>query len=409
MWFWFVGCGDPTGEATPTDTPTGAESGLETAAPPTGDTGGTHTGPSGTHTGPGGTHTGATTACGGPASWFVPEVVFDTGGDSLAVVTGDMDQDGDDDLLVESYYDEDLVWFEQGAAWAGHPQGFVWKGDAAALALGDLGGDSLPDVVSAQIDDLYYSSANPVKVRVNTAGALGTSVEVDDRSGHGSTAAAVGDVTGDGLAEVVVAQDDGVFVALGRGNGAFGRLVQVGPSLGGRIEVADLDQDGAPDLVGSTGWLRSQGASFAHATFVTVDPVRDFLLADLDGDADLDLARFSTTTAWWEENLGGGALAAPVELVDDPAWDVAGGLALDLDLDGATDLLVVGWGGHRWLRNLGGGQFAAAAPVPSLTCEPIPGYGRVTRGFASLDGQHVVCADPYPGGRLLVFRRQPCP
>jgi hypothetical protein len=336
MWFWLAACTTDPKARPPTETSS------HSARPP-------HTGGASTAftAETGSPHTGETTtttdACDDPATWFVPETVFDAGGDALAVVAADLDQDGDEDLLVEEYYDEAIGWHENGAAWALHPQGSVWKGDAAALAAGDLTGDGLADVLTAQIDDTYYSSESPVGVRVNTAGTFGSVVRVDLRAGHASTSAAVADLTGDGAADLVVAQDDGTFLSVASGGG-FGPLVSIGQALAGRLLIGDLDGDGRLDVAGVLGWLSGQDGTFSAFGGIGVATL-DAELADLDGDGDLDLARFSAHAAWWDENLGGGAFAAPVALFDDAATTVRGGLPIDLDRDGAIDLLVFADGG----------------------------------------------------------------
>ncbi len=349
-------------------------------------------------------HTGDPGGCGDPADWYVAEVVFDAGGDALDHVAADLDGDGDDDLLVAEYYGESLAWYENGAGWARHTVASVWKWDAAALAAGDLDGDGLPELVSAQIDDLYYGTDSPVSVWPNTGGGTFPRAYVSaDRPGHSSMHAVVADLAGDGLPELVVSQDDGMFVS----EGGFAPLQRLGDPLFGRLKVGDLDDDGLLDVVGASTWLDGAGAT---RTFPALARTLDHAVADLDEDGDLDLVRFTETGVTWNEGTGGGSFAANTTLLDDPSLGSDGGLVVDVDQDGAADVLVFVYGTDaRWLHNLGGGQFDAQPPPLGISCENVPGFGHAAHRTAVLDGADLVCNRPYPSGQLLVWRRQPCP
>jgi hypothetical protein len=117
------------------------------------------------------------------------------------------------------------------------------------LSIGDLNGDTKPDVVVPNI----LGKAVTVLLGDGAGGfaaAPGSPVAVGDRPGF----VALGDLDGDGKPDVVVTHDDDpvVHVLRGDGRGGFkptaGSPVVLKETVWGAA-IADLDADGKPDLV----------------------------------------------------------------------------------------------------------------------------------------------------------------
>ena len=162
------------------------------------------------------------------------------------------------------------------------------------------------------------------------------------------------------LLDKVTGQGLQLHLARGLGDGRFDSSLLESDTPGTAAGTADVDGDGWPDLVlsvaegadlvllgGDTGFRRGPGGDL----IADVGPAGNLLLADVDGDGDVDL--FKTAGA----NLPARLL---VNAGDGTFLVAAGGAPvvvdnLDLDLDGAQDLV---FGGSRrglqLYRNRGG-------------------------------------------------------
>jgi hypothetical protein len=214
-------------------------------------------------------------------------------------------------------------------------------GQGVLRAGGDLDGDGRPDLVvaGAGLDDPV--GTNPGRVYL----LAGTDVTTGDIAGlafatlaggvagdgFGATGRSLGDLDGDGADELVLAALTGDVVATNGGGlylwrGGSGLAGNLGPDsaelawgspeglarAGGALEAADVDRDGALDLLAATPWATGGGrvALLAAAEFDAWQG------ASLEDDAALRLGTF-------EEDAFGSAL-----------------LATDLDGAGALDLAV---------------------------------------------------------------------
>src|SRR4051812_965317 len=118
------------------------------------------------------------------------------------------------------------------------------------LEQGDVSGDGKPDIVSL---DFFV-----IKIFVRTASGYASPISIPAPRNQGSpNGIAVGDVTGDGRADVIVARSD--FLTVAPGNSVFPQLPGGGisptpvayPSASdlSLVESADLDRDGLRDVV----------------------------------------------------------------------------------------------------------------------------------------------------------------
>lgn len=161
------------------------------------------------------------------------------------------------------------------------PQKFGSGFSPRAVAVADLNGDGNPDIAVTD-----YASPN-YRVQVLLGNGNGTfQAPQNFTTGRGANSIAIGDVNGDGIADVVTGnEDDGnVSVLLGTGTGSLGAHTTFGLGLGGRISptgvaIGDLDGDGRPDLAVSGHYYYYDEGNEAYYNDGTVT----VLLGDGDG------------------------------------------------------------------------------------------------------------------------------
>ena len=324
----------------------------------------------------------------GPAS---PQMVSD-------VTTADVDGDGLTDLLVSSS-DGD-----SGATPSGRVSvyltraagGLVRAGDVAAgaraygLAVGDLDGDGLLDVVT--------TSYNGIDVLVGHGdGTFGSPAHV---AGGNLREPVVADFNGDGLADVAAADFyhdsflGAVDVFANKGDGTFGlSRVELGSqTFPTRLTAGDLNGDGHVDLVATNGAFH---VILGHGDGTFAAPVRhnwtytnyfgqqnfpaeivDTTIGDFNDDGLPDLAAGSSNDTaaglWFFPGADDGSLDfanAVSRRINDGAETIN---KADVDGDGLLDV-VVGMGDGAYTPGVVNAR-ASASSWPTLGYRPGGGY-----------------------------------
>ncbi|MGD1917074.1 MAG: FG-GAP-like repeat-containing protein [Phycisphaerales bacterium] len=237
---------------------------------------------------------------------FAAEVRYGTGAEPFAVAIEDLDGDGDADLAVAN------TGSFTGGAGSNTVSVLLNNGDGTfatetrfdtgdtpfAVASGDLDGDGDVDLVAAN------RGGTDVSVLLNNGdGTFAT--EVRYGVGNEPTWVAIGDLDGDGNADLAVANsaDHIVAVLLNSGAGTFTTDAVYG--VGGTpltVEIGDLDGDGSPDLaVVNNGFFAGNGdtvsvllndgaGAFSLGADYDVGQSPQFLaLGDLDGNGSTDI------------------------------------------------------------------------------------------------------------------------
>ena len=311
-----------------------------------------------------------------------PAVLVPTRSRLLAL--GDLDGDGRPDIVTASLGGElGVALSTPDGSHLPRPPTATGQ-DPVGLALSDLDDDGALDVIVS-----HFKFGVPAQGRVTVHLGLGDgSFGPADETVVGNNVGPLGvaDVDGDGRLDVVTCRSDVLLTLPGLGDGTLGALVPTGVGFAGTVpralELADLDDDGVPDLLAAdgTGLLHAlRGLGDGTFLQLQVQPTggvgSDIATGDIDGDGLLDAAVVhvgdADGTTVWLAGLGDGTLGAPITVaaVSPSSSSVA---VADVHGDGIPDLVLgesdpqqvfigIGdfqQGGFAVLPGLGGGAFA---------------------------------------------------
>lgn len=254
-----------------------------------------------------------------------PPVDYPVGSRPISIAAGDLDSDGDVDLVVSNTYSDSVsVLFNEGNGAFASAVDYPVGSNPETVKLGDFDNDGDLDVATANL----YS--NNVSVLWNAGnGAFGAPINYPvGLAGETSPqSVAVGDFDEDGSLDLVAteisfetSEYNSLVVFLNQGDGTFAPPVPYAIGITGphAVATADVDNDGDLDIVVTN---RDAGTIFVYA------------------------------------NSGNGTFAAPVSYSAGSAPEMA--IAADVDRDGNLDLVTPNsFGTVSWLRNIGDGTFA---------------------------------------------------
>ncbi len=340
-------------------------------------------------------------------------------GGAAAVAAGDVDGDGDADLLVAGATPSRLVWVESLAAHrsASFPaRSSIAAGVPLASALGaaDLDADGDLDVL------LAAQSAPQLRWHENTTGAGTQWLARTIAAGvTGSVAFDVGDLDGDGDADLLTALGDGAALtwqqnADGLGTSWLPRSVASTPGGTAQVDVADLDSDGDLDAIAASGsgselaWLSNDGGAGGAWTRRVISSntreVRALEHADFDRDGDPDVLVASGALlelAWHENVLGDGTQWRSHTISLGAAAAVAARPA-DVDGDGDLDVFAILSSPNQlvWLENPG---LASGYWTLHAIASPAGGFTAAVAGDFDFDGDADVFVSASWSPRLLEY------
>lgn len=282
---------------------------------------------------------------------FAPKVDYLFGFDSSprSVAAADLDGDGALDLAVAHGAETVSLLLNDGDGGFAAPIGYITPKVPSSIAAADLNGDAWPDLAVAA----GYDGNEAVSVLLNNGdGTLATRVDYVVASTTPVIAAA--DLDGDGAPELIRPGDgNGIHVLLNSGDGTFTTSVDRESGVSDSLAVAELNGDGKPDLALSFRDLMTLRIGNGDGTFMPFgadypkddgsNPSYMVAAADLNGDDKPDLAvtRQDEQTLSTLISNGDGTFSAPVNYpstLTDPNLAVGALATADLNGDGAPDL-----------------------------------------------------------------------
>lgn len=278
-----------------------------------------------------------------------------SGTSPASVAVGDLDGDGDFELLIGNNVSNDVsvVYGKPDGSFLDNPALPAFSGAnprPKSIEMADLNADGNLDIVTA------LAISNTIAVQLGDgAGGFAQAVEFPATSNPQDLA--IGDVNADGIPDVVVTENGAgrVVLLVGQGDGAFAAPQPMDNTTTAlSVEIADVDGDGHSDIVLADSqkievlFGQSDGTFPSRSTIDTSNGVGliedDYMqVVDFDSDNDLDIV-FGKSVFRIVKNNGLRQFTLDSIATDLTSTTVAKAKAADLNGDGHLDLIGLGGG-----------------------------------------------------------------
>jgi formylglycine-generating enzyme required for sulfatase activity/outer membrane protein assembly factor BamB len=252
------------------------------------------------------------------ASSFAPKIDFTTGAGPSNVAIRDMDGDGKSDIIVTNNLSNTVSVLKNINASGSITESsfasnvdFITGTSPNSLTIGDVDGDGKPDLVVT----IFSSNIISVLKNTSTSGSITESSfapKIDFLTGLEPTSVAMGDMDGDSKPDLVVTNGTSNTVSVFRNTSTSGSITtssfaaKVDFTIGlvsYRIAICDVDGDGKPDVVianvsdSTVSVFRNtsvsgsiNASSFASkVNFTSGAFTQSITIGDMDGDGKSDL------------------------------------------------------------------------------------------------------------------------
>lgn len=335
-----------------------------------------------------------------------------------AVAAGDMDGDGDMDLVAGNVNAANLIkWYKNDGNGSLTQTQISTTVGAMSVAIGDLTRDKANEFVVAdnQNGGIKWFKNDGL---ASPAFAVQTTVASD----ASPTSVAVGDINNDGYLDIVAgfsgATDKIVwYLSDGAATPAFTAQTAVVTSFDCQHLLAkDINNDGYLDIVAASNagntlaWYKGDGGTGWTATTIssTFTGAQYAGAADMDADGDLDLTAAgngNSTISWFANDGSATPLFSTQNNLSTTYTSAAVALPLDFDADGDMDVLTSGAGtldDIDWWKNNGSQSFTKVS-IDTNYGDPLSLAAADLTG----DGQTDIAVVSNTGNKVSVFLNRP--
>eukprot|EP00903_Cladosiphon_okamuranus_P000567 g565.t1 len=361
-------------------------------------------------------------------AWFNNEDGLGAFGDKIRISSyahfvnhvdyGDVDGDGDLDLVSSSHGDNKVAWYENtdGTGDFSELQHLVstTTDGARDIFAVDLDGDEDLDLLVSSYLDATTDEYQLVWFENDGSGDY-TTEHIFETTEETILRINCADVDDDGDMDVISGQD-GSVLALYRNNGDGTFAVPETFSAPGFayllcLEIADIDNDGDPDVLASYNndeiiWHENDGAgdlTTKHIITAQMGYPSSIYATDVDGDGDQDVLftnQFVGEIGYFLNEDGAGTFGEAVvtsEVLERPSAI----FSMDVDYDGDMDMIANSISGEKfvWFRNDGEANFEEAREITSL----IGRVNHITAADINADGRTDLITSSYDDSQVAWF------
>ncbi|WP_271392205.1 T9SS type A sorting domain-containing protein [Aequorivita sinensis] len=339
-----------------------------------------------------------------------------------AIISTDVDNDGDNDIIVSGGINNQLRWLENtdglGAFTVAHSileMPYMYAGN---LAITDINGDNNVDVLIT----LTEQDCGDIRTFRNLGAGNFELFSISMYSCGNQTQIGIGDINGDNnndwISSISGSEYNEPRVSWFENDGV-GNVTEhlIENSFLRSFQLVDVDGDDDIDLIGFTFnglgntqivWFENTdgGGDFVKH-LIGVNPSLTYdsklIAADMDNDGNMDMVIAYNNTLSWFRNEGQGNFGPEIIINSDPSFTKTNVLAVDLDSDGHIDLISSGSSNSISYYQNDGNQNFVTTTIIDNTYRP---YGAIYAKDINGDNKIDIITNSSENGKIAWYENQ---